>query len=119
MIVNSYEDFKKELNNMIKKYRGKFGGIIGYDGFVRDYDVIEGKKVPCKEKYIESNIINRLKLIEEEVRKRYDIIDILIYHNTGLIKVGERLAAIRIFAKHRNEAFKALEYFINEMKKYH
>ena len=119
MIFNSYDEFNKEIDECIKKHRGKFGCIVTFNGFVREYDLKDGEKVPTKGMNIDETILEHLKTIVNEAKNKFDIIDVLVYHNTGFLNVGERIASIAVFAKHRKEGFEALEFIISEMKKYH
>ena len=119
MITKSYEEFSKKIDEYIEKYKGKFGCIVTFNGFVRDYDLKDGEKVPAKGMQIDEDILEKLKTVVEEAKNKFDVIDILVYHNTGFLNVGERIASIAVFAKHRKEGFEALEFIINEMKKYH
>jgi len=119
MIVEDYEEFCRLLDLYIGKYRGKFGCIITFNGFVREYDLKDGEKVPTEGITIEKDIFRKLNPILDEAKRRFGIIDVLFYHNTGFLKVGERIASIAVFAKHRGEGFKALEFIVEEMKKHH
>ncbi|ACV24886.1 molybdenum cofactor biosynthesis protein MoaE [Methanocaldococcus fervens] len=119
MIFNNYEDFCKKMDEYVEKYKGKFGCIITFNGFVREYDLKDGEKVPSKGMHIDESILEELKSIVEDAKDKFDLIEVLFYHNTGFLDVGERIASIAVFAKHRKEGFEALEYIINEMKKYH
>jgi molybdopterin synthase catalytic subunit len=119
MIFNNYEEFCKKMDEYIEKYKGKFGCIVTFNGFVREYDIKNGEKIPSKGMHIDEDILEKLKLIIEDAKNKFDVIEILFYHNTGFLNVGERIASIAVFARHRKEGFEALEYIINEMKKYH
>jgi molybdopterin synthase catalytic subunit len=119
LIFSNYDEFNKKIDECIKKYRGKFGCIVTFNGFVREYDLKDGEKVPTKGMNIDETILEHLKAIVNEAKNKFDIIDVLVYHNTGFLNVGERIASIAVFAKHRKEGFEALEFIISEMKKYH
>ncbi|MEO2117772.1 MAG: molybdenum cofactor biosynthesis protein MoaE [Methanocaldococcus sp.] len=119
MIFNNYEEFCKKMDELIKKYKGKFGCIVTFDGFVREYDLKNGEKIPSKGMNIDEDILKKLELIIEDAKNKFEVVDILFYHNTGFLNIGERIASIAVFAKHRKEGFEALEFVISEMKKYH
>jgi molybdopterin synthase catalytic subunit len=119
MIFNNYEEFCKKMDEYIEKYKGKFGCIVTFNGFVREYDIKNGEKIPSKGMHIDEDILEKLKLIIEDAKNKFDVIEILFYHNIGFLNVGERIASIAVFARHRKEGFEALEYIIDEMKKYH
>lgn len=119
MIFKNYQEFTSQKESLIQKYQGKFGCIVEFSGFVREYDLIEGKEVPSQGMVIGEEVFEKLENIREEAISRYGLIEVILYHNTGNLKVGDRITGICIFAKHRNEAFLALEYIISEIKKYH
>jgi molybdopterin synthase catalytic subunit len=119
MITSNHEEFNRKLNEYIEKYKGKFGCIVTFNGFVRDYDLKDGEKVPTKGMNIDDTVLEHLKAVVKEAKNRFDVIDILVYHSTGFLNVGEKIASIAVFAKHRKEGFEALEFIISEMKKYH
>ncbi|WP_456472931.1 molybdenum cofactor biosynthesis protein MoaE [Methanocaldococcus sp.] len=119
IITNNFKEFNKKVEEYIEKYKGKFGCIVSFNGFVREYDVIDGKKIPSKGMKIDDDIFEKLKVIVNEAKNKFDVIDIVIYHNTGFLNIGDRVMSIAVFARHRDEGFKALEYIIKEAKKYH
>jgi len=119
MVFKNYTDYLKEKEKLIEKYKGKFGCIVEFHGFVREYDLKESQKIPTTGLNIADTIFEKLENIENEAKERFEILDVLIYHNSGFLKVGEKISSISIFARHREEAFLALNYIINEMKKYH
>ena len=119
MIFKDYKTYLKEKENLCEKLKGKFGCILEFNGFVREYDLKGVEKIPAKGLDIKELVIEKLKEIREEAIKNFDLIETIIYHATGFLKVGEMVASIAIFAKHRQEAFLALSFIIDEMKKYH
>lgn len=119
MVFRDYKEFITQREILTQKYRGKFGCIVDFNGFVREYDLIEGKEVSSKGMSIGEKVFEVLENLRNEAISKYGLIDVLIYHNTGNLEVGDRVTGISIFARHRKEAFLALEFLINEIKKYH
>jgi len=119
MITSDYSIYLEKKEKFIKQYQGKFGCILEFHGFVREYDLKDKQKIPAKGLNIKKIILEKLESIKEKTIKKYDLIEIIIYHNTGFLEVGEKVTSIAIFAKHRYEAFNALSFIINEIKKYH
>ncbi|MDW8135655.1 MAG: molybdenum cofactor biosynthesis protein MoaE [Thermodesulfobacterium sp.] len=119
MIFKNYEEYLQELKKITQEYKGKMGCIVEFNGFVREYDLKEGKKVPAVGLKIEETILEKLQDIREKAIKNYELIEVVIYHNVGFLGIGERVASIAILAKHRWEAFEAIKFIIEEMKKYH
>ncbi|AMQ18655.1 molybdenum cofactor biosynthesis protein MoaE [Thermococcus peptonophilus] len=54
--------------------------------------------------------------IREEALKKFPILDMVIWHRYGELKVGEDTILIVASAKHRKEAFRACEWAIDEVK---
>ncbi len=119
MILKNYQEFLERKKILINNLKGKFGCVVEFEGFVREYDLKGREKVPAKGLDIKETIIEKLKEIREEAIRKYEIIEVLIYHATGFLKVGERISVVAVFARHREPAFSALAFIIEEMKKYH
>lgn len=119
MIFKDYEDYLKRLKKLACEYKGKVGCIVEFNGFVREYDLKEGKKVSTTGLNISETIFENLKDIREKAIKIYGLLEVIIYHNIGFLQVGERISSIAIVARHRWEAFEALKFIIDEIKKFH
>ncbi len=90
------------------------GGIVTYFGYVREYN--KGKKVSgivCTKKEDTKEILEQ---IEREIREKFPVNDVILYHSLGDIKTGEFLAAVLVSAVHRKEGFEACMYGINRLK---
>ncbi|MCD6549041.1 MAG: molybdenum cofactor biosynthesis protein MoaE [Thermodesulfobacterium sp.] len=119
MIFKNYQDYLNKKENLSEVLKGKYGCIVEFNGFVREYDIKGGKRVSAKGLNVEEVVIEKLKEIRDEAIKKYDLIEVVIFHETGFLEVGERVASIAVFARHRKAAFLALAFIIDEMKKYH
>jgi len=119
MIFIDYNFYLNKKEDLTESLKGKYGCIVEFNGFVREYDLKGEEKIPAKGLEIKDIVIEKLKEIREEAIKKYDLLEVIIYHATGFLKVGERVTSIAVFARHRNEAFSALAFIIDEMKKYH
>lgn len=58
----------------------------------------------------------KMRTIEDEIRKRDGIFDVVLHHRTGVIPAGEDIVFVVILAGHRDEAFEAVEDGINRLK---
>ena len=117
-VYNNYEEFRDAINRLIEKYKGEMGCYVSITGYVRNYDIICGKKIPSDGMVVD-DISKEIRDIVEDALKRFDIIDVVVYHNVGYLKVGDIVTSIYVFGKHRKEAFLACQYIIDEIKKYH
>ncbi len=106
---------KKNEESIIKNVKKeKIGSIVSYFGYVRE--VSHGKKVRgmiCREKGDSKKIMEK---IEKEIKEKFDIIDVVIYHSLGTLKVGELVAGVVVSSVHREDGFKACKYGIDQIK---
>ncbi|WP_457611988.1 molybdenum cofactor biosynthesis protein MoaE [Methanocaldococcus sp.] len=119
MILNNYEEYIKIVKSVKEKLKGEYGFILNSSGYVRKYSIIEGKKVDVEGINIDKDIIDKIKGIDERIKEKYNLLDLIVYHNTGFLKVGEKIIDVTIISKHRHEAIEALKELINDIKKFH
>ena len=118
MISGDYEKFKEKVDELIEKYKGEMGCYVSLTGFVRNYEIKEGEKVPADKMEI-PDILDILEDIRKDAIEKFDLLDVAIYHDKGTLKVGDVVSSIYVFARHRKEGFLACEYIIDRIKKYH
>ncbi len=102
---------EEELLNLVGE---KKGSIVSYFGYVRAEN--EGKRVKgmvCTENPDARKIMEE---IEEELRSRFPIENVILYHSVGELKVGDLLAAVIISTVHRREGFEACRMGIDLIK---
>lgn len=58
----------------------------------------------------------KMREIENEARTKWGIKNLVAFHRIGNIKVGETSIIIGVSSEHRNEAFEACKYVINNVK---
>ncbi|WP_028841546.1 molybdenum cofactor biosynthesis protein MoaE [Thermodesulfobacterium hveragerdense] len=119
MVFKEYQAYLDKKEEVTKKLLGKFGCMVEFNGFVREYDLKGGEVVPAEGMFIKDEVFNHLEDIRKNTIEKFGLIEVIIYHNQGFLKVGDRVTGFTILAKHRYEAFEALQYLINEVKKYH
>ncbi len=61
--------------------------------------------------------LKELQKIREEILQTYPVLEVLIYHRKGVVKVGETSFVVVVFAKHRKEAFETCSRAVDEVKK--
>jgi adenylyltransferase/sulfurtransferase len=93
----------------------KAGAIVVFEGWVRDHN--EGKKVSS----LEYQIYHELALKEgqkilNEAQEKFNLHGVLSVHREGHLKLGEIAIWIGATASHRDDAFKATRYVIDEIK---
>ncbi len=91
------------------------GGTTLFIGSVRDHN----EKGTVSEIYYEAYremAEDKIAEIESEVRKRWKIMKFVAIHRIGNLKVGDVSVAVAVSAEHRQEAFEACKYGIDEIK---
>lgn len=58
----------------------------------------------------------KMREIENEAQTKWEIKKLVVFHRIGNIKVGETSIMIGVSSEHRQEAFEACKYVINNMK---
>lgn len=110
-LMELLEDLKKK-DRMLEA-----GAIVIFIGVVRGFSK-SGEEVERLEfEAYEGNAEKDLKEIVEDLRKRPGVIDVMIHHNIGELKVGDEIVYILVAGAHREDAFKAAEEAINQLKK--
>jgi len=91
------------------------GGFCAFEGWVRDSN--EGRAVDGLE-YEAYEELARTEgdLIIQEAIARYGITDARCVHRTGSLRIGDLAVWVGVAAAHRDEAFRACRYIIDEIK---
>lgn len=92
------------------------GGIVTFVGVVRAES--EGQRVDSMEIEVYPEMAEKqLQIIRGEAIKRFGVEEILIVHRYGNLMVGDNIVLIAVSAGHRDTAFDACRYVIDELKK--
>jgi molybdopterin synthase catalytic subunit len=91
------------------------GGFCTFEGWVRDSN--EGREVGGLD-YEAYEDLARTEgdLILQEAIARYGVTDVRCAHRTGSLRVGDLAVWVGVAAAHRDEAFRACRYIIDEIK---
>lgn len=91
------------------------GGYACFEGWVRDHN--EGQPVTRLEyeAFVPLALSEGEKIIAE-ARARYGVQRALCVHRTGTLELGDIAVWVGIAAAHRDEAFRACRYLIDEIK---
>ena len=92
------------------------GGTVLFLGTVRNRS--EGKRVVGLEYEVYKELAEkRMTEIEEEVRSRWPVKKVAMVHRYGKLEVGEVSVAVAVSSEHRAEAFEAVRFSIDSIKK--
>ena len=91
------------------------GGFCTFEGWVRDSN--EGREVDGLD-YEAYEDLARAEgdLIIQEAIDRYGVTDARCLHRTGSLRIGDLAVWVGVAAPHRDEAFRACRYIIDEIK---
>jgi molybdopterin synthase catalytic subunit len=93
------------------------GAIATFTGRVRKKDHTEDSPTEQLqfEKY-DDVADQRMRTIEAELETREGVLEVILYHRTGVIPYGEDIVFVVVLAAHRAEAFATVEDGINRLK---
>jgi len=115
MIIVTRDDFS--IDEVIRKIRGPdVGAVVTFLGTVRGESagrVVERMEVQAYEEMA----TRQLERIEAEALQKFGVRRTAIIHRTGVLKVSDNVVLIAVGAAHRDEAFKACRFIIEELKK--
>jgi molybdopterin synthase catalytic subunit len=95
--------------------RAEAGAVVLFYGVVRDNNL--GRRVLYLEYDAYPPLAERtLAEIADEVRKRWSLTEIAIYHRIGHLEIGEMSLLVAVSAPHRAEAFEACHYCVDRVK---
>ena len=93
----------------------KSGCVVSFLGTVRD--VSEGRSVQRMSiEVYEDMAVKQLSIIRDEALERFGAHEVAVVHRYGDLEVGDNIVYIAVSAGHREEAFKACRYVIDELK---
>ena len=110
------EDFDtgQELSKL-RLANPSIGALVSFVGQVRDVnagDAINTLTLEHYPKMTESALI----AIENEAKKRWNVIDSLIIHRVGTLRPLDQIVLVAVSGMHRGEAFNACEFIMDYLK---
>ena len=92
------------------------GCVVTYVGLIRDNS--RSKPVLSVEyQDAEGKAESRLYQIAEEIKQKWPVSNVAIYHRVGKLMVGDINLVVAVSAAHRGEGFAACQYAIDQFKK--
>lgn len=91
------------------------GACVTFEGWVRDHN--EGQRVTRLEYEAYETVAGKEgATIVNEARQRFDVYDVHCTHRVGTLEIGELAVWVGVTAAHRDDAFRAARYVIDEVK---
>ena len=104
-----------EISNIRKKH-SNIGAVSTFIGYVRNINNDKEVKSLKLEVY-EEMAIKELNKIILEVSKKWSLIDSLIIHRYGELKINEKIVLVACFSEHRKDSFDSCNYIMDYLKK--
>jgi len=116
LIQKNFFKFEKIISD-IKSNNSNIGAISTFIGYVRDFDnKINEHIIHLEIEYYDGMTQKYLEEIECSAKKKWDLIETIIIHRVGVIKLDEPIVFILVASRHRDEAFEACRYIIDHLK---
>jgi MoaE-MoaD fusion protein len=102
--------------NALRRSSTSIGAIVTFLGTTRD--ISRGKEVAKLEfEHYPGMAEKKLGEVRARAIKDFGLIDVTIVHRVGTMPAGEEIVLIAVAAGHRDEAFRACRYCIDELKR--
>lgn len=105
----------QDFQNNHPELASKFGATSIFVGTMRDFNDGADVQGMTLEHY-PAMTQKHLQAISDEAKQRWDILDTLIIHRYGDIQPNDPIVLLAVWSAHRNEAFEACRYLIEELK---
>ena len=105
----------EQLNLREGLNRPQAGACCLFEGLARDNN--QGRMVIALEYEAQPLLCQKeAEKIFQEVKEKFDVLEVRVFHRIGKLKIGEMAVWAGVLASHRDAAFKACQYTIDELK---
>tara|TARA_Y100000590_G_scaffold70280_1_gene76708 strand:- start:7842 stop:8276 length:435 start_codon:yes stop_codon:yes gene_type:complete len=117
MIKIQKKDFnlENEINLINSKYPN-IGAVSTFVGLVRNTNNNQTVNSLDIEVY-KDMAYKTLESISNKAKKKWNLIDLLIIHRFGNLKIGEKIVLVAAFSLHRKDSFEASNFIMDYLKK--
>ena len=91
------------------------GSVVFHFAVVRENT--ENKTAKSIEFQASGDVEEELRMVSEEIRKRWEVEDVLIVRRLGRLNIGDIISFVAVSSAHREEAFNACHYGVDRLKK--
>jgi molybdopterin synthase catalytic subunit len=91
------------------------GSVVFHFAVVREST--ENRRVKLVEYHEDGDVEEELRTISDEIRKKWEIEDVLIIRRLGRLNIGDIISLVAVSSSHREEAFNACSYGVDKLKK--
>jgi len=112
-IVSNQPIEPSEVYKLIKKDMA--GSVVLHFAVVRRNS--EGKATSSIDFQASGDVNEELRIISDDIRRRWTIEDILIMRRLGRLDIGDIISLAGVSSTHREDAFEACRYGVDRLKK--
>ena len=117
MIKIQKEDFNVEEEiSEIKKCYSNVGAVTTFIGYVRNNNN-DTKVNSINLEVYEKMAYKQFEKIIKEAKIRWNLIDTLIIHRYGNLKVNDKIVLVASFSSHRKDSFESCDFIMDYLKK--
>lgn len=110
---NAYAEMQYYLDTL--ELDGKYGATASFVGTMRDFN--EGKKVTHMTlEYYPGMTEKHLETIANAAIEKWNLLDVLILHRVGKIKIAEDIVLVAAWSAHRKDAFESCRVIMEQLK---
>lgn len=110
---NAYAEMQYYLDSL--EIAGQYGATASFVGTMRDFN--DDKKVTHMTlEHYPGMTEKHLDAIAREATEKWKLLDLLILHRVGKIKVGEDIVLVATLSEHRKEAFESCRAIMEQLK---
>ena len=91
------------------------GAIVTFLGVTRDHTA-DRKVLFLEYEAYRPMADKQLALVADEMKERWQVQDVAIFHRLGRLEIGEASLAVAVASPHRQAAFEACQYSIDRIK---
>ncbi len=110
---NAYAEMQYYLDSLV--IDGKYGATANFVGTMRDFN--EDKKVTYMTlEHYPGMTEKHLNAIAKEAIEKWQLLDVLILHRIGKVKITEDIVLVACWSAHRKEAFESCRMIMEQLK---
>lgn len=114
MIRVQQEDFSLEQEYLNLQNSGRTGATVVFVGTVREFD--KSSETPFYLQHYPGMTERVLDKIEQTALSRWSLLNTVIIHRIGKLKVDDQIVLVGASSAHREDAFAAANYMIDVLK---
>lgn len=94
---------------------GQYGAACHFVGTMRDFNQGDDVQAMVLDHY-PGMTEKQLQKILESAKEQWNVLDVLVIHRVGAINPGDNIVLCAAWSAHRDEAFQACRFLIEELK---